>query len=399
MMASYGRTQTRCNERKSKEMEESSAQDMNGNEEGLKNLPKPRAKSQRKIIPTKKAEKICEYCERNFGNRRQDHENHVMKCKMFHRFTSGENSTRCGLCPDAKEYATQGNLFLHLERQHKDQIIPTKNVEQQCEFCEVTILQSHWTVHVKACLKYRGLIKQLQCVPCSKDYGSRKALLNHINKSHADLMNVDDGDKVLTDPKAKISKKRSNSINEIEDVSEPQAKISKDTSNSMNEIADVAEPQAKISQDTPNSMNEIEDVSEQQAEISKDTSNSMNDIADVAEPQAKISQDTSHSMNEIGDVAEPQAKISKDTSNSKNVTGDVAEPQAKISKDTSYSMNEIGDEAEPQAKISKNTSLSMNEIGYVAEPQAQISKDTPTSMNEIGDLAEPQAKISKDTTL
>mgnify|MGYP001199588400 FL=1 len=217
-MASCGRTQTRCNERKSKEMEESSAQDMNGNEEGLKNLPRPRAKSQRKIIPTKKAEKICEYCERNFGNRRQDHENHVMKCKMFHRFTSGENSTRCGLCPYAKEYATQGNLFLHLERQHKDQIIPTKNVEQQCEFCEVTILQSHWTVHVKACLKYRGLIKQLQCVPCSKDYGSRKALLNHINKSHADLMNVDDGDKVLTDPKAKISKKRSNSINEIEDT-------------------------------------------------------------------------------------------------------------------------------------------------------------------------------------
>ena len=270
MMASYGRT--RCSERKSKEMEESSAQDMIGNKEGLKNLPRPRAKSQRKIIPTKKAEKICEYCQRNFGNaRRQDHENHVMKCKTFHRFTSGENSTRCGLCPDAKEYATQGNLFLHLERQHKDQIIPTKNLEKQCEFCEVTILQSHWTVHVKACLKYRGLIKQLQCVPCSKDYGSRKALLNHINQSHADLMNVDGDDKVLTEPKAKISKNRSNSMNEIGDVAEPQAKISKDTPSSMNEIGDLAEQQAKISKDTSSSMIEIGDVAEPQEKISKDT--------------------------------------------------------------------------------------------------------------------------------
>ena len=312
-MASCGRIWTRCFERKSKEMEESSAQDMNGNEEGLKNLPRPRAKSQRKIIPTKKAEKICEYCQRNFGNRRQDHENHVMKCKMFHRFTSGENSTRCGLCPDRKEYATQGNLFVHLERQHKDQIIPTKNVEKQCEFCEATILQSHWTVHVKACRKYRGLIKQLQCVPCSKDYGSRKALLNHINKSHADLMNVDGGDKVLTEPKAKILKNRSNSMNEIGDVAEQQAKISKDSLNSMNEIEDVAEPQAKISKDTPSSMNETGDVAEPHAKISKDTPGSMNEIGDVAKPQAKISKDTPISMNEIGHLAEPQAKISKDT--------------------------------------------------------------------------------------
>ena len=307
MMASYGRTRARCFETKSKEMEESSAQDMNGNEEGLKNLPKPRAKSQRKIIPTKKAEKICEYCERNFGNaRRQDHENHVMKCKMLHRFTSGENSTRCGLCPDAKEYATQGNLFVHLERQHKDQIIPTKNVEKQCEFCEVTILQSHWTVHVKACRKYKGLIKQLQCVPCTKDYSSRRALLKHINQSHANLMNVDGGDKVLTEPKAKISKNRSNSMNEIGDVAEQQAKISKDTSNSIKEIGDVAEPRAKISKDTSSSMNEIGDVAEPQAKISKDTSSSMNEIGDVAESNAKFSQDTSNSMDENGDVAEPK---------------------------------------------------------------------------------------------
>ena len=334
MMASFGRTRTRCFEKKSKEMEESSAQDMNGNEEGLQNIPRPRAKSQRKIIPTKKAEKICDYCERNFGNaRRQDHENHVMKCKMFHPFTSGENSTRCGLCPDAKEYATQGNLFLHLERQHKDQIIPTKNVEKKCEFCEVTILQSHWTVHVKACRKYSGLIKQLQCVPCTKDYDSRRALLNHINQSHANLINMDGGDKVLTEPKAKISKKRSK-MSENGYLAEPKAKILKDASNLMEENGDVAEPKAKISKDALDLMKEIGDVVEPEAKISNDTSNLMSENGDVAEPKPKISKDSSNLMEENGDLAEPKAKISKDVSNLINENADVAEPKVGIPKNT-----------------------------------------------------------------
>ena len=377
MMASCGRTRTRCFEKKSKEMEESSAQDMNGNEEGLQNIPRPRAKSQRKIIPTKKAEKICDYCERNFGNaRRQDHENHVMKCKMFHPFTSGENSTRCGLCPDAKEYATQGNLFLHLERQHKDQIIPTKNVEKKCEFCEVTILQSHWTVHVKACRKYSGLIKQLQCVPCTKDYDSRRALLNHINQSHANLINMDGGDKVLTEPKAKISKKRSNLMSENRDVAEPKAKFSKDMSNSMNEIGDLDEPKAKISNDTSNLMEDNGDAAQPKAKISKDALHLMKEIGDVVEPEAKISNDTSNLMKEIEDVVEPEAKISNDTSNLMSENGDVAEPKPKISKDSSNLMEENGDLAEPKAKISKDVSNLINENADVAEPKVGIPKNT-----------------------
>ena len=54
---------------------------------------------------------------------------------------------------------------------------------------------------------FLGLIKKLQCVPCTKNYGSRASLLNHVRACHKDLMNNDDG--YVSEPTAKKPKKSS----------------------------------------------------------------------------------------------------------------------------------------------------------------------------------------------
>ena len=54
---------------------------------------------------------------------------------------------------------------------------------------------------------FLGLIKKLQCVPCTKNYGSRTGLLNHVRGCHKDLMNNEDGN--VAEPTAKKVKKSS----------------------------------------------------------------------------------------------------------------------------------------------------------------------------------------------
>ena len=54
---------------------------------------------------------------------------------------------------------------------------------------------------------FLGLIKKFQCVPCTKNYGSRKLLLNHVRGCHKDLMNNEDGN--VAEPTAKKVKKSS----------------------------------------------------------------------------------------------------------------------------------------------------------------------------------------------
>ena len=51
------------------------------------------------------------------------------------------------------------------------------------------------------------MINKLQCMPCNKNYGSRKGLLSHVSQCHKNLMNIEDGD--VAKPKAKNSKKSS----------------------------------------------------------------------------------------------------------------------------------------------------------------------------------------------
>jgi len=87
-----------------------------------------RAKCQQKIIPTKKPmqkkiKKICEFCSRDFKTQGvTPFENHVRKCKKLHRFIKGENSNQCALCPENREFSTQGKVFVHLEKRHANQI-------------------------------------------------------------------------------------------------------------------------------------------------------------------------------------------------------------------------------------------------------------------------------------
>ena len=113
-----------------------------------------REKSQRKIVPTEKARKICEFCQKVFegGNRSRDYEVHVRRCKKFHKFVVGENSTQCSLCPGEKEFANQGTLYIHFEKMHSN---------EECEVCEDTILKKHWTNHWKHCQKYKGNLSKI----------------------------------------------------------------------------------------------------------------------------------------------------------------------------------------------------------------------------------------------
>jgi len=143
------------------------------------------SRSGRKLIPTKKAEKICLFCERNFNTRsKKEFENHAKKCKKFHKHVRGENSNKCALCED-KEFSTQGILFNHLEKMHEKQVKNPPKTSQNisCNYCEETILSKFFKVHVKACQKYEGFIKGLQCQACLKKFTSRHHLLGHLNSS------------------------------------------------------------------------------------------------------------------------------------------------------------------------------------------------------------------------
>ena len=123
---------------------------------------RPCPKSQRKIVPTEKARRICDFCQKNFEgglNSARDYQSHVGRCKKFHKFIVDENSTQCSLCP--REFANQGNLLIHLEKAHSDKILEkeceSKIVEKECEICLTTLLKKHWTIHWKTCQKYRGI--------------------------------------------------------------------------------------------------------------------------------------------------------------------------------------------------------------------------------------------------
>ena len=126
-----------------------------------------REKSQRKIVPTEKARKICEFCQKNFEggqNSARDYQSHVGRCKKFHKFIVDENSTQCSLCPEKKEFANQGTLLFHLEKAHSGKILEkeceSKILEKECEICQTTLLKKHWTIHWKTCQKYRGIISE-----------------------------------------------------------------------------------------------------------------------------------------------------------------------------------------------------------------------------------------------
>jgi hypothetical protein len=153
----------------------------NGNREELQIPQRPCPKSQRKIIPTEKARKICDFCQKTFaggdgnGNRigsNRDYQIHVRRCRKYHKFVMGKNSTQCSLCPDEKEFSSQKNLFLHFEKMHPDIKIPENprkceipkepEIPKDCEICETPILKQNWTNHWKHCQKYRGLIQKLQ---------------------------------------------------------------------------------------------------------------------------------------------------------------------------------------------------------------------------------------------
>ena len=102
----------------------------------------PCKKSRRKtIIPrnlTKKPEKVCQFCDRNFRGK-SGYEIHIKRCERFHRFVRGENLNICALCPDTREFSTQGNVFVHLEKSHVTQIGPAKEKKPEtkiCEYCE-----------------------------------------------------------------------------------------------------------------------------------------------------------------------------------------------------------------------------------------------------------------------
>ena len=125
-------------------------------------LQSPRERSQRKIVPTEKARRICDFCQKNFEggqNSARDYQSHVGRCKKFHKFIVDENSTQCSLCP--REFANQGNLLIHLEKAHSGKILEkeceSKIVEKECEICLTTLLKKHWTIHWKTCQKYRGI--------------------------------------------------------------------------------------------------------------------------------------------------------------------------------------------------------------------------------------------------
>lgn len=165
-----------------KNSEESRGHDENGEDQNKNENPRP---SQRKIIPTKKAEKVCQYCNRNFSQK-SDFENHVKKCKRFFPFVRGENSNVCSLCPETREFSSQGYLFVHLEKSHASQLGPAKEKKPEtkiCEYCEVEVQHRSYTAHVTACRKYKGMIKGDQCLVCQKVYPkSRSNLLTHMKK-------------------------------------------------------------------------------------------------------------------------------------------------------------------------------------------------------------------------
>jgi len=104
---------------------ETQKQDVNENQS--EPAQKTRAKSRQKVTPTKKPmqkkmKKNCEFCSRNFkGVTSSVSEIHVQKCKRFHRFIKGENSNQCALCPEKREFSTQGHVFVHLEKRHANQ--------------------------------------------------------------------------------------------------------------------------------------------------------------------------------------------------------------------------------------------------------------------------------------
>jgi len=193
---------------------ESSTHSNGGNSEELEIPQSPREKSQRKIVPTEKARRICDFCQKFFEggqNSARDYQSHVGRCKKFHKFIVDENSTQCSLCPEKKEFANQGTLLLHLEKAHSGKILEkeceSKILEKECDICKTTVLKNYWLIHSRCCQKYRGLINKLQCVPCNKNYGSRKSLLAHVSHCHKDLMNNEDG--VVAKPTAKKAKKSS----------------------------------------------------------------------------------------------------------------------------------------------------------------------------------------------
>jgi hypothetical protein len=212
------------------------------------------AKKETTSTPRRKIKRKCDHCQRDFCNGPRDYENHVKKCKIYHKFILSGN--RCSLC----NYHAQipGYLFIHLAKKHGDllaiakaadtsspqkgdtsskkpnvKISAKKNMETRypcphcqhqfrltielkkhliacnkkgnqepetvvqepvsvvCQYCDNQVSTKYLAEHQKKCLEFSEFIDDKKCLVCGQRFAAKRNAFLHLNQMHSNVLHKD----------------------------------------------------------------------------------------------------------------------------------------------------------------------------------------------------------------